>query len=257
MKALLNNLLPRLEHYASWLGRRAAVWHGDVTASARQRILREPPDLLLTTPESLEAMLISLRVEHARMFSDLRAIVVDEVHAFAGDDRGWHLLAVLERLSRVTERSIQRIGLSATVGNPGELLDWLQGTGRGQRPAVVVAPAIAPAVVPVQADAGGTDAAGETAQSGGGRRAGLCGLGQQRRDRDRHPAPRRKAPGLLRLPAAGRGNRDSAARARRDHVPVPCVPVDRRTPPRRAGVRRGPGLRHRGHLHPGTRDRRR
>ena len=166
LKALLNNLLPRLEHYASWLGRRVAVWHGDVTASARQRILREPPDLLLTTPESLEAMLISLRVEHARMFSDLRAIVVDEVHAFAGDDRGWHLLAVLERLSRVTERPIQRIGLSATVGNPGELLDWLQGTGRGQRPAVVVAPAIAPAVVPVQADATGTDAAGESAQLG-------------------------------------------------------------------------------------------
>ena len=164
LKALLNNLLPRLEHYASWLGRRVAVWHGDVTASARQRILREPPDLLLTTPESLEAMLISLRVEHARMFSDLRAIVVDEVHAFAGDDRGWHLLAVLERLTRVTERPIQRIGLSATVGNPGELLDWLQGTGRGQRPAVVVAPAIAPAVVPVQADAAGTDAAGETAR---------------------------------------------------------------------------------------------
>ena len=166
LKALLNNLLPRLEHYASWLGRRVAVWHGDVTAAARQRILREPPDLLLTTPESLEAMLISLRVEHGRVFSDLRAIVVDEVHAFAGDDRGWHLLAVLERLSRVTERPIQRIGLSATVGNPGELLDWLQGTGRGQRPAVVVAPAIAPAVVPVQADAAGTEAPGERAQLG-------------------------------------------------------------------------------------------
>ena len=142
LKALLNNLLPRLELYASWLGRRVAVWHGDVTASARQRILREPPDVLLTTPESLEAMLISLRVEHGRMFSDLQAIVVDEVHAFAGDDRGWHLLAVLERLTRVTGRPIQRIGLSATVGNPDELLGWLQGTGRDQRPAVVVTPDI-------------------------------------------------------------------------------------------------------------------
>ena len=135
LKALLNNLLPRLESYASWLGRRAAIWHGDVTASARQRMLRDPPDVLLTTPESLEAMLISLKVEHGRLFADLRAIVVDEVHAFAGDDRGWHLLAVLERLTRVTGRPIQRIGLSATVGNPDELLDWLQGSGRGQRPA--------------------------------------------------------------------------------------------------------------------------
>ena len=101
LKALLNNLLPRLETYAGWLGRRVAIWHGDITASARQRILREPPDVLLTTPESLEAMLISLKVEHGRMFTDLRAIVIDEVHAFAGDDRGWHLLAVLERLTRV------------------------------------------------------------------------------------------------------------------------------------------------------------
>ena len=90
-------------------------------------------------------MLISLKVEHGALFAGVRAIVVDEVHAFAGDDRGWHLLAVLERLTRVTGRPIQRVGLSATVGNPDELLGWLQGSGRGQRPAVVVAPDIAPA----------------------------------------------------------------------------------------------------------------
>jgi ATP-dependent Lhr-like helicase len=140
LKALLNNLLPRLETYCGWLGRRVAVWHGDVTGPARQRILREPPDVLLTTPESLEAMLISLKVEHRRVFSGLRAVVVDEVHAFAGDDRGWHLLAVLERLTTVIGRRVQRIGLSATVGNPDELLGWLQGSGRGLRSAVVVAP---------------------------------------------------------------------------------------------------------------------
>jgi ATP-dependent Lhr-like helicase len=147
LKALLNNLLPRLEAYAAWLGRRAAVWHGDINASGRQRILRDPPDILLTTPESLEAMLISLRVEHGKLFSDLRAIVIDEVHAFAGDDRGWHLLAVLERLTRVTGRPIQRIGLSATVGNPSELLHWLQGSGAGHRAAVVLAPDVTSAEI--------------------------------------------------------------------------------------------------------------
>ena len=144
LKALLNNLLPRLSGYAAWLGRRAAIWHGDVGASARQRLLRDPPDVLLTTPESLEAMLTSLRVEHGALFAGVRAVVVDEVHAFAGDDRGWHLLAILERLTRVTGRPIQRVGLSATVGNPEELLGWLQGSGRGQRPGVVVAPGIDP-----------------------------------------------------------------------------------------------------------------
>ncbi len=145
LKALLNNLLPRLETYAGWLGRRVAVWHGDVTTSARQRILREPPDILLTTPESLEAMLISLKVEHGRLFTGLRAIVIDEVHAFAGDDRGWHLLAVLERLALVAGRPIQRIGLSATVGNPAELLRWLQGSARAGCLGVVVSPDISSA----------------------------------------------------------------------------------------------------------------
>lgn len=141
LKALLNNLLPRLESYAGWLGRRVALWHGDVTQPARQRILREPPDILLTTPESLEAMLVSTNVDHKLLFSELRAIVVDEVHAFAGDDRGWHLLAVLERLTRIAGGPIQRVGLSATVGNPSELLTWLRGANTG--PATVVAPGAA------------------------------------------------------------------------------------------------------------------
>ena len=127
LRALLNNLHPRLESYAAWLGRSAAVWHGDVGQTTRRKILRERPDVLLTTPESVEAMLVSAKVDARALFSGLRAVVVDEVHAFAGDDRGWHLLAVLERLSRVAGRRLQRIGLSATVGNPDELLAWLQG----------------------------------------------------------------------------------------------------------------------------------
>ena len=140
LKALLNNLLPRLERYADWLGRRAALWHGDVSATARQRILRDPPDLLLTTPESLEAMLISVKVDPARLFTAVRAVVVDEVHAFGSDDRGWHLLAVLERISRLADAPIQRVGLSATIGNPEELLGWLQGAARGIRPGAVISP---------------------------------------------------------------------------------------------------------------------
>ncbi|MFC4035549.1 DEAD/DEAH box helicase [Streptomyces polygonati] len=140
LKALLNNLLPRLGTYTDWLGRRAALWHGDVQATGRKKILTGRPDVLLTTPESLEAMLVSANVDHRAFFAGLRAIVVDEVHAFAGDDRGWHLLAVLERLQRVVGRPLQRVGLSATVGNPEELLQWLQGSGAGKRPGRVVAP---------------------------------------------------------------------------------------------------------------------
>jgi ATP-dependent Lhr-like helicase len=140
LKALLNNLLPRLEVYGAWAGRRVALWHGDTPASRRQSMLVDPPDLLLTTPESLESMLVSTGVDHRRLFADVRAVIVDEVHAFGSGDRGWHLIAVLERLSRIAGRPLQRIGLSATVGNPAELLTWLQGSAVGQRTGVVVAP---------------------------------------------------------------------------------------------------------------------
>lgn len=140
LRALLNNLEPRLQTYASWLGRTAELWHGDTTQGRRQSILKNPPDLLLTTPESLEAMLVSTKVNPREHFANVRAIVVDEVHAFAGDDRGWHLLAVLERLEKLAGHPIQRIGLSATVGNPDELLQWLQGSGVGTRQSSVVAP---------------------------------------------------------------------------------------------------------------------
>lgn len=137
LRALLNNLLPRLERYASFTGHRVALWHGDVGPGDRSRILGEPPDILLTTPESLEAMLMSTRAETS-FFRNVQTVVVDEVHAFASDDRGWHMLAVLERLSRITGRELQRLGLSATVGNPEELLEWLTpGTKRGSH---VIAP---------------------------------------------------------------------------------------------------------------------
>ncbi|PPJ31749.1 ATP-dependent helicase [Nocardia nova] len=152
LKALLNNLVTRIDTYAQWLGRRAALWHGDTSESKRNRIRREPPDILLTTPESLEAMLIGVKTDHGALLGSVRAIVVDEVHAFAGDDRGWHLLAVLERLQRVTGKPIQRVGLSATVGNPHDLLTWLQGSGAGRRTGTVVAPDVPSAADPRSAD---------------------------------------------------------------------------------------------------------
>lgn len=132
IKALLNNLEPRLRHYAGLVGRTVAVWHGDVSQSRKQHALQEPPDILLTTPESIEAMLISVRVDRPAWFGHLRAVVVDELHAFAADDRGWHLRALLQRLERYAPQPLQRIGLSATVRNPQELLAWLAPQGPRQ-----------------------------------------------------------------------------------------------------------------------------
>ena len=129
IKALLNNLEPRLSRYAGLVGRRVTVWHGDVSQAGKRRALKDPPDILLTTPESLEGMLVSTRIERQPWFENLRAVIVDELHSFAGDDRGWHLRSVLSRLDRYTPQPLQRIGLSATVSNPEELLNWLAPKG--------------------------------------------------------------------------------------------------------------------------------
>jgi ATP-dependent Lhr-like helicase len=143
IKALLNNQADRLGLYTEMVGLDRFLWHGDVGQSARKQFLREPTDLLMTTPESLEVMLVSSKVPTPRLFRDLRFVVIDEVHALAGQDRGAHLMSVLERLARFTGNDVQRIGLSATVGNPEAILSWLQGTSR--RPGIVVDPPKPPA----------------------------------------------------------------------------------------------------------------
>lgn len=138
IRALLNNQEVRLQRLTGLVGRTAFKWHGDVGTSARKRFLRDPTDVLAITPESLEAMLMSTRVPGARILKHVQAVVVDEVHAFARDDRGAHLAALLERIQRICGHDIQRIGLSATVGDPEVIASWLSGSSA--REAVVVDP---------------------------------------------------------------------------------------------------------------------
>ncbi len=190
IRALLNNQEERLRSYATVLGRRVAVWHGDVSQRDKRKFLQEPADILLTTPESLEVMLMSSKVPSRRLFAGLQAVVIDEVHAFAGDDRGSHLMAVLERLCRFCGRDVQRIGLSATVGNPEEILTWLQGSST--RPGVLVSPPRPPSTPEIVIDYVGTleNAARVIAQMHRGKkrlvfldsRAGVESLGQHLRD---------------------------------------------------------------------------
>ena len=156
LKALLNNIHERLEGYCRMVGRRCDLWHGDIGPSQRNRIKSDPPDILLTTPESLEVMLISTKEDGRDMLRGVRTVIIDEIHAFAGDDRGWHLLALLERIGRLAGREIQRVGLSATVGNPEELLTWLAGHCEGGRQVVQPSAPGATARTDVQLDYVGT-----------------------------------------------------------------------------------------------------
>src|SRR5690606_31767197 len=131
-------VFPCTSLFRSMIGRRVFKWHGDVTTAARKKFFAAPADILLTTPESVEAMLMSPRFPARELFAGLRLIIIDEIHAFADDDRGAHLVSLLERLARYCGKDLQRIGLSATVGNPEEILRWVQGSS--QRDATIVNP---------------------------------------------------------------------------------------------------------------------
>ena len=143
IKALLNNQEDRLGTYAEMVGLGRFVWHGDVRDSAKRKFVREPAEILMTTPESLEVMLVSQRSPVQKLFTDLRMVIIDEVHALAGTDRGAHLMSVIERIAPSSKNDIQRVGLSATVGDPDQILAWL--TGSSKREGVVVDPPKVPA----------------------------------------------------------------------------------------------------------------
>jgi len=104
---------------------RVAVRTGDTPPAARARMLRKSPHILITTPESLNIMLTTLRGRG--MFSGVKAVIVDEIHAIAGSKRGAHLGLTLERLEQVVESPPQRIGLSATQRPLDEVARFLGG----------------------------------------------------------------------------------------------------------------------------------
>ncbi|HJQ10884.1 MAG TPA: DEAD/DEAH box helicase [Gemmatimonadaceae bacterium] len=120
---------------------RVAVRTGDTPASARARMLRRSPHILITTPESLNIMLTTLRGRG--MFSGVRAVIVDEIHAIAGTKRGAHLALTLERLEALVEKPPQRIGLSATQRPLEEVARFLggcvlEGSATSFRPVTIV-----------------------------------------------------------------------------------------------------------------------
>ncbi|HEY4823239.1 MAG TPA: DEAD/DEAH box helicase [Candidatus Bathyarchaeia archaeon] len=128
LRALNRDLLRRLEEMGRDLDVRIQVRHGDTPLSARSLQARSPPDVLITTPETLQAILTGKRMrEHLR---SVRWVVVDEVHELATDERGVQLSVALERLLELTGVEFQRIGLSATIGEPERIGQFLVGRGR-------------------------------------------------------------------------------------------------------------------------------
>ena len=132
LKALINDQFYRLNDLCAEADIPIWHWHGDVAASHKAKMIKHPSGILQITPESLEALLMHKHNAVARVFCDLRYVVIDEVHSLLRGDRGGQTLCLIERLSRMAGVNPRRIGLSATIGDPERTGAFLAaGTGRG------------------------------------------------------------------------------------------------------------------------------
>ena len=131
LKALINDQFKRLELLMIDSNIPVCKWHGDASLSKKNKLIKNPEGLLQITPESLESLITNKRGTSLNLFSDLRFIIIDEVHHFMRDARGLQLLCVLERLQKLTGNVPRRIGLSATMGDLSMAQTWLNtGTQR-------------------------------------------------------------------------------------------------------------------------------
>jgi ATP-dependent Lhr-like helicase len=128
LRALNRDLLERLEWWCNNLDIKLAVRHGDTDTKERTRQSRSPPDILITTPETLQAVLSGwLLRQHLQ---SLKWVIIDEVHELADSKRGSQLSLALERVRNLIGRDFQMIGLSATIGSPEKVAQFLVGNSR-------------------------------------------------------------------------------------------------------------------------------
>ena len=131
LKALFNDQFMRLNALCAEAGIPVWHWHGDVAQSHKAKMLKNPSGILQITPESLEALLLHKHAAVAKLFGDLRYVVIDEVHSLLRGDRGGQTVCLIERLSRMAGVQPRRIGLSATIGDLEAAGRFLAaGTGR-------------------------------------------------------------------------------------------------------------------------------
>ncbi|MGH8001001.1 MAG: DEAD/DEAH box helicase, partial [Brasilonema sp.] len=126
IKALINDQFERLNDLLKEADIPVWYWHGDVSQSHKAKLLKNPKGILQITPESLESLLINKHHELTRLFGDLRFVIIDEIHAFMGSERGCQILCQLARLARVMKIQPRRIGLSATLGDYSMAEEWLR-----------------------------------------------------------------------------------------------------------------------------------
>lgn len=117
LKALINDQVKRLEEYGKRLDLRVAGWHGDIPHARKLKLFDTPPSSIIITPESVQGLVLRRNAELAKLVVGLRLVIIDEIHAFAGTDRGMQVIALLDHVERLAGRRIPRVGLSATVSS--------------------------------------------------------------------------------------------------------------------------------------------
>ncbi|OPZ86984.1 MAG: putative ATP-dependent helicase Lhr [bacterium ADurb.Bin429] len=127
LKALINDQFRRLEELCEHAEIPVHKWHGDVGQSAKHRVLKSPGGVLLITPESIESLFINHPDKLDTLFARLSFIVIDELHAFLGNERGAHLRSLLARLMQRASYPVRIIGLSATLGDMTSAKRWVDG----------------------------------------------------------------------------------------------------------------------------------
>ena len=139
LKSLINDQFYRLDELLDLSGVTVTHWHGDVGASHKSKLLKNPEGILQITPESLESMVMNRSNDIPRLFGGLRYVVIDEIHAMIGADRGNQVICLLSRIARLIGHSPRRIGLSATLGSLEVAAEWL-GAGSGRSTEAPVPP---------------------------------------------------------------------------------------------------------------------
>jgi ATP-dependent Lhr-like helicase len=118
--ALINDQFYRIEDLCKNLDVTVTKWHGEANKTLKDRLVKNPTGVVLITPESLEAMFVNKPYYVKQLFSNLKYVVIDEIHSFIGTDRGTQLKSILSRLQKVNSRPFSIVGLSATIGDYNE-----------------------------------------------------------------------------------------------------------------------------------------